>query len=77
MLHICIQCIGGNMEKMYYKDREILLVECEEGVSLCNGCVLEDENHYTKAISPQQSVNVCCPKYTGKFYIFKFKGEEL
>jgi hypothetical protein len=64
-----------NEQKLHYKDREIVLEECEEGVSLCHGCVLEDEDHCVRAISPQQGKNVCCPKYTGKFYIFKFKEE--
>ena len=65
------------IEKMYYQGREIVLVENkhENAVDnfLCHGCVLEDERSCVRSISPPQSNNVCCPRSTGVFYIFKFK----
>lgn len=71
-------------EKMYYNGREIVLQEnkhenkYEHTVDniLCHGCVLESERSCVRSISPPQSNNVCCPRSTGVFYIFKYAQDE-
>jgi len=64
------------MEKMYYNNREIILVENnydDESINfLCRGCVLESDERCVKHISPRQPNTICCPRDSGKFYIFKF-----
>ena len=67
-------------EKMYYNGREIVLQENKHESNLdnflCHGCVLESERSCVRSISPPQSNNICCPRSTGVFYVFKFKEEE-
>jgi len=69
------------MERMYYKGREIVLVEnnYENKLDnfLCRGCVLDVEASCIRAITPRQNNRVCCPKDSGKFYVFKFAQDEL
>ena len=66
-------------EKMYYNNKEIVLVEnkYENNLDnfLCRGCVLDAETSCIRAITPRQNSTVCCPKDSGKFYVFKFKEE--
>jgi hypothetical protein len=66
------------MEKMYYNNREIVLVQNTQESNLdnylCHGCALESENNCVRVIIPPQGNNVCCPRNSGKFYIFKFEG---
>jgi hypothetical protein len=66
-----------NEQKMYYNGREVIMVENTQELIIdklcCDGCVLAEENWCVRAITPPQSNNVCCPKHTKKFYIFKFK----
>lgn len=77
MLHKgCHRILGGNMEKMYYNNREIVLEEQWDDVEdSCEGCVLELENACTRKIVPPQSHYVCAPRNTGQLFIFKFKEE--
>ena len=66
------------LEKMYFNNREIVLVEkeeCDESVVSCCGCVLEREDNCIGSISPSQPSYICCPKHTGKYYVFKFLEE--
>lgn len=66
----------GTKVPMYYNGREIVLVACENNVDTCHGCVLESDNYCTRNIVPVKSHDVCCPKRTGKYYIFEYKEEE-
>jgi hypothetical protein len=65
------------MEKMYYNGREIVLIENRYDNNYnnitCRGCVLDVEANCVRAITPRQVNTVCCPKNSGKFYVFKFK----
>ncbi len=67
------------MEKMYYNGREVILVQnmYESNLDnfLCHNCVLVSENNCVKVINPPQGNNICCPRNSGKFYVFKFKEE--
>ncbi len=65
-------------EKMYYKNREIVLEEQWDDVEeSCEGCVLELENACTRKIVPAQSHYVCAPRNSGVLYIFKYAQDEL
>lgn len=68
------------VEKMYYNNREIVLEENKHESNLdnflCKGCVLESENNCVRVITPPQSNNICCPRHTRVFYIFKYAQDE-